>query len=106
MGDTRVTVSEDTLVKVLQQRAGLARSVEAFGEAIIRASLLEAAQLVKEGKTVDGTVEFSARVFFRFVPDPNSIDVSFEECMSIGRQTATQCYVEAHAPRPAGLKHP
>lgn len=100
----RPTHTQEELAGVLLRRATLARSVEAFGEAIVRASLVEAAQMIKEGKGLNGTVEFPAKVWIRFVPDPNNIDVQFEECMSIGRQTALQCYIESHAPRLPALK--
>ena len=77
-------------------------TAEEFGEAIIRASILEASNMIKAGKVSSGTqFEIPARVFIRVIVDPNSIDVKFEECMSIGQQTALQCYIEAHAPRPS-----
>lgn len=91
--------TQEQLAKLLLRRTTLARSAEAFGEAIVRASLAEAAALVREGKAVNGVVEFPARVVIRFMPDPGSIDVKFEECMSFGRQSALQCYIESHAPR-------
>lgn len=100
----RPTHAQEELAGILLRRATLARSVEAFGEAIVRMSLLETAQLLKEGKGLNGMVELPAKIWIRFVPDPNGIDVQFEECMSIGRQTALQCYIESHAPRPPALK--
>ena len=105
MTGTKVAPAQDTLVAVLQERAGMTRSAAAFGESIVRASLLETAQLIKEGKAERGVAEFTARVVVRFVPDPNNIDVHFEECIAIGRQTAMQCYIESNAPRPPALKH-
>jgi hypothetical protein len=62
--------------------------------------MLEAAQLVKEGKAVNGAVEVPVKVFIRYIPDPASINVRFEECLAVGRQTALQCYIESNAPRP------
>ena len=103
-GTEGATCAQAELASILLRRATLARSVEAFGEAIVRTSLLEAAQLIKEGKAANGMVELPAKIWIRFVPDPATIDVQFEECMSIGRQTALQCYVESHAPRPSDLK--
>ena len=91
-------VNADVVAEALQRRARVSRTVKGFGEAIVRASLLETAQLVKDGKVIGGTVEIPARIFIRIVPDPNNIDVKFEECMSIGRQTALQSYVDSHAP--------
>jgi hypothetical protein len=92
------------MASLLLQRVTLAHSTDAFGEAIVRASMLEAARLVKEGKAVNGAVEFPVRVFIRYIPDPAKIDVKFEECMEIGRQSALQCYIEANAPRPPAVK--
>ena len=96
----RPDIPQEQLATALLRRTTLARSTESFGEAIVRASLLEAVELVRAGSVRDGRVEFEAKVFLRLVPDPNGIDVGFEECMSIGQQTAMQCYIESHAPKP------
>ena len=87
------------LEQILMRRTTLSRTPEAFGEAIIRTSLVEAAKLFKTGKAVDGTVEFNATIRIRVVQDPNNIDICFEECMSIGRKSAVQCYIECNAPQ-------
>ncbi len=91
------------LEQILMRRSTLSRTPEAFGEAIIRTSLVEAAELFKTGKAVDGTVELSATIRIHVVRDPSDIDPCFEECISIGRQSAVQCYIECNAPRPRGL---
>lgn len=106
MSDKRTNqskISKEELAGLLLRRANLARSVESFGEAIVRTSLVEAAHLIKEGKALKGTVQLPVKIWVRFVPDPNGIDVQFEECMSIGRQSALQCYIEANAPSPPAL---
>ena len=103
MTDVNVSGTVD-LVSALQRRAGVATSLEAFGEAIVRATLSEAVRLVKEGAAVEGRMEIPAKIFIRFIPDPAGIDVGFEECMSVGRDTALHCYVEAHAPRRPHLR--
>lgn len=91
------------LEQILMRRSTLSRTPEAFGEAIIRTSLVEAAELFKTGKAVDGTVEFSATIRIHVVPDPSGIDPCFELCLSYERKTALQCYIECNAPRPPGL---
>lgn len=97
------THTPDELAQILTRRTALSRTPEAFGEAIIRTSLVEAAELFKTGKAVDGTVEFGATIRIHVVPDPSGIDPCFEECISIGRKRAVQCYIECNAPIPSGL---
>ncbi len=98
------THTNEELAQILVRRTAVSRTAEAFGEAIIRTSLREAAELFKEGKAVDGTVELAATIRIHFVPDPSSVDPCFEECISIGRKSALQCYIECNAPLPDLLR--
>ena len=93
-------LTNEELAEILVRRTAVSRTSEAFGEAVIRTSFSEAAELFRDGKVVDGAVEFPATVRVRVVPDPSGIDPCFEQCISIGRKSAVKCYIECNAPIP------
>lgn len=97
----QVKMQAPTDPESLEHMAARTASLEQWADRIARDSYLQAAREFRAGRVKDGVARLSATVTVeRFIPDPKSLNVCFETCLSYGQSGALSCYVNCNAPRP------